>query len=211
MTAHANDADAAQANGTHWEAGDGIYGATSSFEESDQGGLYGVIAEFDTPEALIAAARATRDAGYTKIDGFSPLPLEELPAALGMKPSVLPVMIFFGGLTGTIGGFLMQYIAGVIHYPLNVGGRSLNGWPMFIPIAYELTILLAAFTAVFGMLLMNGLPSHYHPAFNVPGFERATNDRFFLLIEAADPKFDREAIQRFLTGLQPLQVHDVPK
>jgi hypothetical protein len=169
---------------------------------------YGLLAEFDTATELVDAATKVREAGYTKTDAFSPFPLHEIDEALGIKRSILPVLVFFGGLTGTCLGVGLQVFVHYIDYPMNVGGRPYLSWPSFVPAAYELTILLAGFTAVFGMLFLNGLPRPYHPVFNVPRFALATREKFFLLIEAADPKFDNET-RTFMEGLNPQEVFDV--
>jgi len=171
--------------------------------------LYGLMAEFDTAEQLVDAAREVRDAGYTKTDAFSPFPIHEMDEALGIKRSILPYLCFAGGITGLLSGLGLTYFVHVIDYPIIVGGRPHFSLPSFIPPTYELTILLAAFTAVFGMLFLNGLPRPYHPVFNVPAFDRASRDRFFLCIESTDPKFDRQATESFLKALHPLGVSEV--
>ena len=171
--------------------------------------LYGLMAEFDTATELVDAARAVREAGYIKTDAFSPFPIHEMDAALGIKRSILPVLVFFGGLTGTLLGVALQVFVHYIDYPLNIGGRPFLSWIAFVPPAYELTILLAGFTAVFGMLFLNGLPRPYHPVFNVPRFALASREKFFLLIEAADPKYDYEQTRSFLESLNPQEVFDV--
>ncbi|NOT47215.1 MAG: DUF3341 domain-containing protein, partial [Acidobacteria bacterium] len=156
--------------------------------------LYGVMAEFDTPTELVDAANKARLAGYTKTDAFSPFPLHEIDEALGIKRSILPLLVFGGGITGLLSGLALQTFVHYIDYPLNIGGRPYLSWPSFIPPSYELTILLAGFTAVFGMLFLNGLPRPYHPVFNVPRFALATREKFFLIIEAADPKYDHNDV-----------------
>jgi len=171
--------------------------------------LHGVLAEFDDPTALVEAARRAREAGYTRLDAFSPYPIEALNEALRLPRTRLPWIVFFGGLTGTVAGYGLQYWSSVIAYPLNIGGRPFHSMPSFIVPAYETTILFAAFAAVIGMILLNGLPRPYHPVFNVPQFAAASSDRFFLLIEARDPRFDQGATRRFLTDLKPLGVTDV--
>lgn len=167
---------------------------------------YGLIAEFDTPGDLVAAARRSRDEGYRRVDAYSPFPIHEMTAALGMKRTKLPIVVLVGGLLGCGTALLMQWFAAAVHYPINVGGRPLASWPMFVPITFELTILFASFAAVFGMLGMNGLPMPYHPVFNVPRFALASRDRFFLCIESRDPKFDLETTRAFLAGLG---AHDI--
>lgn len=173
--------------------------------------LYGMMAEFENPNDLLRAAHAARAAGYTRMDAFTPYPVEELAEAVGFGKTKLPMLIFAGGLTGCVSGFLMQYYATVMSYPLNIGGRPLNGWPTYIPISFEVTILLSALTAVFAMLALNGFPRPHHPVFNVPAFDRASQDRFFLCVESVDPRFDAGATLAFLGGLAAVQqVHEVP-
>lgn len=167
------------------------------------------MAEFDTTTDVVKAAEKVRLAGFTKTDAFSPFPIHEMDEALGIKRSILSFLVFGGGITGLILGLGLQIYTHVIDYPIMVAGRPHFSLPAFIPPAYEMTILLAAFTAVFGMLLLNGLPSPYHPVFNVPRFSLASREKFFLLIESADEKFDYEATKEFLQGLNPQEVHDV--
>lgn len=170
---------------------------------------YGLMAEFETPEQLLEAAHRTREAGYRQIDAFSPFPIEDLSEAVGFPRTRLPVLVFFGGLFGCCGGFLMQWWPNVIGYPLDIGGKPWNSWPAFIPITFELTILGAALTTFFGMLALNGLPTPYHPVFNVPRFTLASRDRFFLVIKARDRNFDPVTTREFLLGLKPVEVSDV--
>src|SRR5712675_2671888 len=171
--------------------------------------LYGVMAQFDNPSALVAAARETYDAGYRQINGYSPFPIEELSEAIGFKRSALPIIVLIGGIIGALGGFFMQYWMEVVDYPINVGGKPFNSWPAFIPITFECTVLVAAFSAVFGMLGLNGLPQPYHPLFNAPNFALATRDSFFLVIEASDRKFEHDQVMRFLRSLEAREVVDV--
>jgi hypothetical protein len=171
--------------------------------------IYGLMAEFDTATELVDAARKVRDAGFRKTDAFTPFPLHEIDEALGVKRSILPFLILAGGITGLLTGLGLQYFVHVYTYPIIVGGRPYFSLPSFIPPAYELTILFASFTAVFGMLFLNGLPSPYHPVFNVPRFALATREKFFLVIEREDPKFDYEETKKFMQSLDPQEVFDV--
>ena len=172
-------------------------------------GTYGLMAEFDSPRRLIAACEAAREEGYSKLDAYTPYPIEAVWEALGHHKSKLPLLVLIGGVAGAVGGFLFQYWASAIAYPMNVGGRPLNSWVAFIVPSFELMILFAAFAAVLGMLLLNGLPQPYHPAFNVERFAQASRDRYFLLIGKIDPRFDLEATRRFLEGLEPVEVSEV--
>ena len=171
--------------------------------------LYGLMAEFDTATELVDAARKVRDAGYTKTDAFSPFPLHEIDEALGIKRSILPLLVFCGGVVGMLSGLGLQIFVHYIDYPLNVGGRPYISLPSMIPPTFELTILLAGFTAVFGMLFMNGLPRPYHPVFNVPRFALATREKFFLVIEESDPNFKYDGTRSFMEGLNVQEVFDV--
>jgi hypothetical protein len=164
--------------------------------------LYGIMAEFDNPSDLVAAARQTYEAGYRRINGYSPYPIEELTEAIGFTRTTLPLIVLIGGILGGLGGFFMQYWIAVHNYPLNVGGKPLNSWPAFIPITFETTVLCAAFAAVFGMLALNKLPQPYHPVFNAPNFALATRDRFFLVIEANDPLFKHDDAVQFMNSLE---------
>ena len=171
--------------------------------------LYGIMAEFDSATDLVDAARLVRDAGYTKTDAFSPFPLHEIDEALGIKRSVLPYLIFAGGITGLLSGIGLEYFVHVVDWPIIVGGRPAFSLPSFVPPAFEMTILFSAFTAVLGMLFLNGLPSPYHPVFNVPRFALATREKFFLVIESIDPKYDYETTRSFMESLNAQEVFDV--
>ncbi|CAN5490190.1 DUF3341 domain-containing protein [soil metagenome] len=171
--------------------------------------IYGVVARFDTPEDLVAAAERVRDEGYKKIDAYTPFPVEGLTEALGVRPSRLGFIVLAGGITGALFGLLLQYFAMVLSLPVIVFGRPHFAWPAFIVPMFETTILFAAFSAVFGMLIINGLPRPYHSIFNAPGFEAASRDGFFLAIEADDPRFDRERSKALLETLAPGRVSEV--
>lgn len=174
--------------------------------------IYGVMAEFQTPEALIAATHQARAAGYRKMDAYSPFPIEEVIHEIDDGDTGVPRLVLLFGLIGAASGFILQYIGNIIDYPMNIGGRPLDitNWPSMIPITFESGILLAAFAATFGMIALNGLPMPYHPVFNAPRFERASQDAFFLCIESTDPLFDRSQTAQFLRSLKPLQVSEVP-
>jgi len=171
--------------------------------------LYGLMAEFSDPGELVTAARRVREAGYVRIDAYTPYPIEELDEALGLHHTRLPILVLLGGIIGMVAGFGLQYWTSAIDYPINVGGRPFFSWPAFIPVTFECTVLGAGLAAVLGMLGLNGLPQPYHPVFNVPRFALASRDRFFLCIEAADPKFDVDETWGFLSRLQPRQVSQV--
>ena len=171
--------------------------------------IYGLMAEFDDPTALVAATERAYREGYRRMDAYSPFPIEALHDALGGQHTRLPLIVLIGGLFGCVGGYLLQYWVSAIAYPINVGGRPFHSWPAFIPVTFECTILVAALSAVLGMLALNGLPMPYHPVFNLPRFALASRNRFFLCIEAKDPKFDLEATRRFLETLEPREVSTV--
>lgn len=180
-------------------------------EEALHGGIFGVAASFDNPEDLLVAAEKAREAGYTKMDAYTPFPVHGLADAIGFRDNRVPWIIFIGGVLGAIGGYGLQYYVSVIDYPMNVGGRELNSWPQFIPVTFECTILFAALGAVFGMLALNGFPKPYDPMFNAPGFERASQDRFFLCIESDDPRFDPNDTMKFMQTLNAEQVTEVAR
>jgi hypothetical protein len=173
--------------------------------------VYGLLAEFRTAEALIAAAKQSRERGYRAIDAYSPFPLEGLVEETGGFKDRVPLITLIGGIIGGAGGFFLQWYAAVIDYPINVGGRPLNSWPSFIPATFELTVLGAALFAVFGTLLMNRLPKLYHPLFNVPEFELASRSRFFLCLRCEDPQFELDRSRDFLESLQPIAISEVPQ
>ncbi len=172
-------------------------------------GLYGLMAEFDTPTEVVNAAHKAYDAGYRKMDAYTPFPIEALNEALHLKRSRVPLIALIGGIVGAVGGYLLQYWASNIAYPMNIGGRPMHTWPMFIVITFECTILVASFSAVLGMLALNKLPQPYHPVFNSPRFELASRTNFFLCIESDDPNFDAQKTREFLEQLSPTHVSEV--
>ena len=172
--------------------------------------IYGMMAEFDTPQALVEAARSTYAAGYKKIDAYSPFPIEGLAEEIGFHHNRVPLVVLIGGIIGGITGYTMQYWMAAVNYPINVGGKPLNSWPAFIVITFEMTILFAGLSAVFGMLALNGLPMPYHPVFNVPRFALASKDRFFLIVFSSDAKYDAAGTRSFLEGLKPRSISEVP-
>lgn len=171
--------------------------------------IHGLIAEFADPNALVAAAYRAHAEGYRKMDAYSPFPIEELHEALGSHHSRLPLIVLIGGIVGCVGGYLMQFGTNAVAYPINVAGKPFNAWPMFIPVTFECVILGAALSAVLGMLALNGLPMPYHPVFNVTRFALASRNRFFLCIEARDPKFRLDRTRDFLETLGPREVTTV--
>jgi hypothetical protein len=172
-------------------------------------GLHGLLAEFETPEALLDASRRAYAAGYRRMEAYTPFPVHGLTQALGFERNRLPILVLIGGLAGMATGLGLQFFV-LSDYPINVGGRPLQAWPAWVPVTFELTILFASLTAVLGMFALNGLPRPYHPLFGVPRFDRATRDRFFLCIHAGDPLFEREGTRAFLEGLKPSAVEEVP-
>ncbi len=171
--------------------------------------LYGLIAEFKDEHEVVEAAKKITAEGYTKVDAYSPFPMHSIDSALKIWDPRIKWFIFFGGLCGCVFGFGLQCYISAVEYPLNIGGRPMISWPQFIPVTFECTILGAALTAVIGMMALNGLPQLYHPVFNVPGFERATKDGFFLYIEAKDPKFQLEKTKKFLEECKAAAVNVV--
>ena len=171
--------------------------------------IYGLMAEFDNPTALVEAARAAREKGYRRLDAYTPFPIEELTDALHLHHNKLPLIVLLGGIVGGLAGYLLQYYVTVVYFPINVAGRPLHSWPSYIVIAFETTILFASISAVLGMLALCGLPMPYHPTFNVPRFALASRNRFFLCIESRDPLFDRARTIEFLETLGPREVSEV--
>jgi Protein of unknown function (DUF3341) len=171
--------------------------------------LFGVMGEFSTPEDLLAATKKARAAGYKHVEAYTPFPVEGLSEAVGFKWTAVPLLTLMGGVGGGLTGFGLQYWVAAITYPINIGGRPLNSWPAFIPVTFELTVLGASIFAVFSMLALNKLPQPYHPVFNVERFSQASTDKFFLCIEARDPKFDLVETSKFLQSLHAQHVNEV--
>jgi Protein of unknown function (DUF3341) len=172
--------------------------------------IYGMMAEFDTPQALLDAAHRTYEAGFKKIDAYSPFPIEGLAEEIGFHHNAVPLVVLIGGIIGGLTGYTMQWWMAAVDYPINVGGKPFNSWPAFIVITFEMTILFAGISAVLGMLALNGLPMPYHPVFNVPRFAMASKDRFFLIVFSSDAKYDAAGTRAFLEGLNPRSISEVP-
>jgi len=174
-------------------------------------GLYGLMAEFDTADGIVGAAREVHARGYRKVDAYTPYPMEELTDALHLHQTRVPLVVLCGGIFGLLFGWGLQYYTAVVDYPINIGGRPVYAWPAFVVPTFETTVLFSAFAALFGMLALNGLPQPYHPAFNVPAFARASRDRFFLAVEADDPKFDLDGTGALLRSLGAAEVSEVER
>ncbi|HVR24701.1 MAG TPA: DUF3341 domain-containing protein [Candidatus Polarisedimenticolia bacterium] len=172
--------------------------------------VYGIMAEFASAQALVDAAKRTHEAGYQRIDAYSPFPIEGLPEELGFHRNSVPLVVLIGGIVGGLTGYLMQYWMSAVDYPLNIGGKPAHSWPAFIVITFEMTILFAGVSAVLGMLALNGLPMPYHPVFNVPRFALASKDRFFLIVFSSDPKYDPAGTRNFMERLAPRSISEVP-
>jgi hypothetical protein len=172
--------------------------------------IYGLMVEFDSAQALVDAAKKTHEAGYKKIDAYSPFPIEGLAEEIGMHFDEIPLTVLIGGIIGGCTGYLMQYWMSAVDYPLNIGGKPPHSWPAFIVITFEMTILFAGISAVLGMLAFNGLPMPYHPVFNVPRFAFASKDRFFLIVFSSDKKYNAIETRRFLETLDPRSISEVP-
>jgi hypothetical protein len=172
--------------------------------------IYGLMAEFDSAQALVDAAKKTHESGYKKIDAYSPFPIEGLAEEIGMHFDEIPLTVLIGGIIGGCTGYLMQYWMAAVDYPLNIGGKPPHSWPAFIVITFEMTILFAGISAVLGMLAFNGLPMPYHPVFNVPRFAFASKDRFFLIVFSSDKKYNAVDTRRFLETLDPRSISEVP-
>ena len=176
----------------------------------DSADSFGLLAEFVEPDELVAAAARVYQQGSREFEAYSPMPVEGLAEAVGFPRSRMPLVVLIGGVVGCLIGYGMQYWISVIDYPLNIGGRPLNSWPSFVPVIFEMTVLVGALFAVLGMLAMNGLPRPHHPLFGVPQFDRATQDRFFLCILSRDPLFHERTTREFLPRLGAKEVIDVP-
>jgi hypothetical protein len=172
--------------------------------------IYGLIAEFDTPTEIVVAARKAHAEGYRRMDAYSPFPVEGLSEAVGFPRDNVALVCLIGGILGLATAYVLQYWINAQSYPLNVGGRPFHSWPSFIVVTFEMTVLFAGLSACFGMLAMNGLPMPYHPVFNVPTFNFASRDKFFLCIEAADPRFERQRTYEFLASLGARTITEVP-
>jgi hypothetical protein len=172
--------------------------------------IYGIMAEFDSATYLVEAAHRTHEAGYRRIDAYSPFPVEGLAEAMGFHKNAVPLVVLIGGLLGGLSAYALQYWISVMSYPINVGGKPFHSWPAFIIVTFEMTILFGGIFAVFGMLALNGLPMPYHPVFNVPRFAFATKDRFFLIVFSTDPKYNASETRRFLESLEPRSISEVP-
>lgn len=172
--------------------------------------IYGLMAEFENVNDAITAARSTTAAGYRKVDAYAPFPVEELSEAIGFHKNGVALICLIGGLLGGTAAYILQWWINTISYPVNIGGRPFHSWPSFIIVTFEMTILFSGLSAVFGMLALNGLPMPYHPVFNVPQFNAASKDRFFIVIFSSDKKYDPVGTRQFLEGLNPISVAEVP-
>ncbi|HEY8975360.1 MAG TPA: DUF3341 domain-containing protein [Burkholderiaceae bacterium] len=172
---------------------------------------WALMAEYETAEALVAAAQAAHDAGFRAIEAYAPFHVEGLAEAVGFERSRLPAVVLAGGLLGGLGGYFLQWYAAVRSYPIEVGARPLHSWPMFVPVTFEMTVLFAAFAAFFGALVANGLPRLAHPIFDAPDFDLATRNRFFLCLRTDDPRFDEARASAVLDATHPLRRAEVAR
>lgn len=168
-----------------------------------------MVAEFETPDSITKAAKRAREFGYTKLEAYTPFPVHGLDDAIGFRDSRVQWSIFFAGAIGLFTGFMLETYVSVIDNPWNIGGRPMFSWPSFIPVAYECTILFASFGAVISMFALNGLPQPYHPIFDAKNFSRASQDRFFLVIEGKDPLYDAVETKSFMQTLNAIEVSEV--
>lgn len=172
--------------------------------------IFGLMAEFADVNDAVTAARRSYAEGYRKMDAYAPFPVEELSEAIGFHRNGVALVCLVGGLMGCTAAYILQWWINTISYPINIGGRPFHSWPAFIVVTFEMTILFSGLSAVFGMLSLNGLPMPYHPVFNVPQFDAASKDRFFLVIFSSDPRYDATTTRQFLEGLNPVSVAEVP-
>lgn len=172
--------------------------------------IFGWLAEFETPQQLLDATRAARLAGYREMDAYTPYPVEGVADELGLRRTRVPFIVLTAGIVGAVAGYLMQYWTMAIDYPILVGGKPFNSWPAFVPVAFEVAVLIAGLSALFGMLALNGLPQPYHPIFNVARFVEANSERFFLGIKASDPLFQVDGTRSFLETLTPARLMEIP-
>lgn len=172
--------------------------------------LFGVMAEFRTPQDLLHGIEKARSSGYTRMDAYTPYPIEKVIDALGFHHTKVPLVTLIGAMAGMSGVFGLAYWVSVIEYPLNIGGRPFFSWPAFVPVTFEGAVLIGGLSAAIGMIVLNGLPSPYHPVFNVPRFKAASRDGYFLCVEATDPRFDADAVRQVLESAHPVEVNDVP-
>jgi hypothetical protein len=170
---------------------------------------WGLLAEFASADGLLAAARRVRESGYERAEAYSPFPVDGLAEALGFARNRVPLFTFIGGLLGGIGGFWLQWYSAVVDYPVNIAGRPLDSWPMFVPVTFELAVLGSAFAAVISMFAANGLPQLRHPLFAAPEFDLATRNRFFLCLRSDDAAFDARESRELLESLHPMHCVEV--
>ncbi len=171
---------------------------------------YGLMAEFDSAQELVVAAHKAHEAGYQKLDAYSPFPIEGLAEAIGFHKNRVALVVLIGGIVGGLSAYALQYWVAAITYPTNVGGRPYHSWPSFIIVTFELTILFAGVSSAVGMIALNGLPMPYHPVFNVPEFAQASENKFFLVVFSSDPNYDAARTRSFLAGLSPRMIAEVP-
>ncbi len=171
--------------------------------------VWGLLAEFEDPDVLLSAATEVRNAGYTRWDVHTPFPVHGMDRAMGVKRTILPWIVLLGGLTGCGVALFLQWYTNAFDYPFLISGKPYFSLPAFIPVTFELTVLISALAAVFGMLILNFLPEYYHPVFKSERFRRVTTDRFFIVIEARDPLFDRKRTAAFLESLDGLAVESL--
>jgi Protein of unknown function (DUF3341) len=182
----------------------------SANDFTSHGPIYGLMAEFDSAQELLDAARKTHEYGYRNMDAYSPFPIEGLADAIGFHKNAVALVVLIGGLLGALSAYSLQYWVAVITFPTNIGGRPYHSWPSFIVVTFELTILFGGIFSLLGMLALNNLPMPYHPVFNVPAFTQASENKFFLVVEATDPQYDPAGTREFLSGLAPRMISEVP-